>query len=228
MDENDKARALEEQAARSRDLRELSYGRGHGDWHDPPAESADLTQDELGLLSSQVQGHHWNGWRRLTGDEDYYAACSCSWRSTDTGGVGPMLVQVKDHLNAIRQSRGWPPSHGHRHRTSPGPIPARVGPCTFASAPEGSAPPREASKCGVPVSESLTDLLSASAEQADRLVTELERGQSARTGASTPIAEIVQHKVERARELRKAIAAAAAALAVITEEIAAIHPAARP
>jgi hypothetical protein len=61
MDENDKARALEEQTARSRDLRELSYGRGHGDWPDPPAEPADLTQDELGLLSSQVQGHHWNG-----------------------------------------------------------------------------------------------------------------------------------------------------------------------
>jgi hypothetical protein len=71
MDENDKARALEEQTARSRDLRELSYGRGHGDWHDPPAEPADLTQDELGLLSSQVQGRHWNGWRRLTGDEDW-------------------------------------------------------------------------------------------------------------------------------------------------------------
>ena len=67
------------------------------------------------------------------------------------------------------------------------------------------------------------DLLSASAEQADRLVTELERRRSAQDGASVPSAEIVQHKVERARELRKVIAAAAAALAVITEEIAAIH-----
>ena len=66
------------------------------------------------------------------------------------------------------------------------------------------------------------DLLSAGAEQADRLVTELERGQSAGTGASAPSSEIVQHKLERARELREAIVAGAAALAVITEEIAGI------
>ena len=101
MHENDQARALQEQAARSRDLRELSYGRGHGDWPDPLAEPAELTQDELGLLNSQVPGHHWNGWRRLTGDEDYYAACSCGWRSTDTGDVSPMLRQVKAHLDAV-------------------------------------------------------------------------------------------------------------------------------
>lgn len=63
MDEDDKARAAEEQAARSKDLREHSYGRGHGDWPDPLAESRELTQDELGLLHSQVPGHRWNGWR---------------------------------------------------------------------------------------------------------------------------------------------------------------------
>ena len=227
MDENDKARALGEQAARSGDLRELSYGRGHGDWHDPPAESADLTQDELGLLSSQVQGHHWNGWRRLTGDEDYYAACSCSWRSTDTGGVGPMLVQVKDHLDAVRQSRGWPPSARAQAPDESGPDPGQGRAVHLRERARGlrTAARGEQMRLSRSLSHS-TDLLSASAEQADRLVTELERGQSARTGASTPIAEIVQHKVERARELRKAIAAAAAALAVITEEIAAIHLAA--
>lgn len=52
---------LEEQAARYRDLRELSYGCGHGDWPGPLAELSELTQDELDLLYSQVPGHHWNG-----------------------------------------------------------------------------------------------------------------------------------------------------------------------
>ena len=36
-------------------------------------------------------------------------------------------------------------------------------------------------------------------------------------------AETLQHRAKRARELRNGIVAAAAALAVITEEIAAIH-----
>jgi hypothetical protein len=108
MDENDndKARALEEQAARSRDLlRELSHL--HGDWPDPLVESSEPTQDELDLPYSQVPGHRWNGWYRLTADEDYYAACSCGWRSTETADVRPMLGQVKDHLDAVRQSLGW-------------------------------------------------------------------------------------------------------------------------
>ncbi len=76
MDENDndQARSLEEQAARYRGLRELSYGCGHGDWPGPLAELSELRQDELDLLYSQVPGHRWNGWYRLTGDEDYYAA----------------------------------------------------------------------------------------------------------------------------------------------------------
>ncbi len=220
MDENDKARALEEQAARSGDLRERSYG--HGDWLDPPAEPAEMTQDELGLLNSQVPGHHWNGWRRLTGDEDYYAACSCGWRSTDTGDVSPMLHQVKDHLNAVRQSRGWPPLTRSGDESGPAPGQGGVVPLRERARGLRATARGEQLRLSRSLSHS-TDLLSASAEQADRLVTELERRQSARTGASASIAEIVQHKVERARELRKAIAAAAAALAVITEEIAAIH-----
>ena len=65
-----------------------------------------------------------------------------------------------------------------------------------------------------------TDLLSASAEQADYLVAELQHGARGRTTAAARSAETVRHKVERARELRKAIAAAVAALAVIAEEIA--------
>ena len=189
-----------------------------------PRSPADLTQDELGLLSSQVQGHHWNGWRRLTGDEDYYAACSCGWRSTDTDGVRPMLVQVKDHLDAVRQSRGWPPSARARAPEESGPDPGQGEVVPLRERAQGlrAAARGEQMRLSRSLSHS-TDLLSASAEQADRLVTELKRGQSARTGASASIAEIVQHKVERARELRKAIAAAAAALAVIAEEIAAIQ-----
>jgi len=104
------ARDLIEQSAGAGDLRQLSYRRGRGDWADSLAESTELTQAELDLLHSQVPGHRWNGWCRLTGDEDYYAACCCGWRSTDTGDVSPMLGQVRDHLDAVRQSRGGSPS----------------------------------------------------------------------------------------------------------------------
>jgi hypothetical protein len=221
MDEN-KARALEEQAGRSRDRRKLSCGRGPGDWPDPLAESAELTQDELGLLHSQVPGHRWNGWCRLTGDEGYYAACSCGWRSTDTDDMSPMLVQVKDHLDAVRQSRGWPPPARARDESGPDVGQGEVV-HLYERARELRATARgEHMRLSGSLSHS-AELLSDSAAQADRLVTELERGQSARTGASAPSAETVQHKVERARALRKAIVAAAAALAVISEEIAAIH-----
>jgi len=214
---NDKARALEQRAARSGDLRELSYERGHMDRPYPLAESAGLTPDELGLLHSQVPGHHWNGWCRLTGDEGYYAACSCGWRSTDTADISPMLRQVKDHVDAVERSRGWRPSAPATGAGQGEIVQLRERARGLRATARGEQ---------LSLSRSLShsaDLLSASAEQADRLVTELERGQSARTGAPTSSAEIMRHKADRARELRKAIVAAAAALAVITEEIAEIH-----
>lgn len=221
MDKN-KARVLEEHAARSRNLGELSYGRGHGDRPDPLAEPAELTQDELGLLHSQVSGHRWNGWCRLTGDEDYYAACSCGWRSTDTGDVSPMLRQVEDHLDAVRQSRGWRPPASARDKSGPDVSRGEV-PRLYERARELRATAAgERGRLSGSVRHS-ADLLSARAEQADRLVAELERGQSARTEASASSAETLRHKVERARELRGAIVAAAAALGVIAEEIASIH-----
>jgi hypothetical protein len=220
VNENDKARALQERPARSGGRRELSRERGQ----DPLREPAGLTQDELGLLDSQLPGHRWNGWCRLTGDEGYYAACSCGWRSTDTGDVSPMLCQVKDHLDAVRRSRGWRPSAWARDESGPG-----VGQGEIVHLYKRARGLRATARGGqLRLSRSLghsTDLLSASAEQADLLVTELERRQSARTGPPTSNAEIMRHKVERARELRKAIVAAAAALAVITEEIAEIYPA---
>jgi hypothetical protein len=228
MDENVVARDLQEQAARTRRLCEPCYGPDHADWPDPLTEPGQLTPDELDLLQSYVPGHRCDGWRRLTGDEDYFAVCSCGWRSPETGQVGPMLRQVKDHLDAVRQSRG-------RRRSAQAQAQA---PAQDERGPDASpgeildlherAREVRASVQGqqMRLSESLrhsTDLLSASADQADRLVAALERRQWASAGATAQSADSVRHKVERARELRKAIAAAAAALAVMAEEMAWIH-----
>jgi len=87
MDEDARSREPEEQDAGTRGLSEPGSGHRREDWPDPLREPYEPAQDELDLLHSQVPGHRWNGWRRLTGDEDYYAACSCGWRSTETGYV---------------------------------------------------------------------------------------------------------------------------------------------
>ena len=77
--------------------------------------------------------------------------------------------------------------------------------------------------------EQSADLLSASEEQADRLVAVLEHAAArvapewAKTEASVRRAETLRHGAARARELRNGIVAAAAALVVIAEEIAGIH-----
>ena len=110
MDENAKARDPAEQAAITRQLSGFSCGHSREDWPDPLREPCEPAQDELDLLQSKVAGHRWNGWRRLTGDEGYFAVCSCGWRSTETGSVSPMLRQVKEHFDAIRVVRGWRPA----------------------------------------------------------------------------------------------------------------------
>jgi hypothetical protein len=224
MDENVKARDLQGQAARTRRLCEPGYGPSRGDWPDSLTEPGELTPDELDLLQSHVPGHRWDGWRRLTGDEDYFAVCSCGWRSTETGQVSPMLRQVKDHLDAVRQSHGGRPST---------PAPARDERGRDAGQGEILALHERAREVRASVqgqqmrlSQSLghsTDLLSASADQADQLVAALERREWATAGTTAQSAESVRHTVERARELRKAIAAAAAALTVMAEEIAWVH-----
>ena len=131
-----------------------------------------------------------------------------------------MLCQAKEHLAAVWQARGGRPSTRARDEDE-----------RDASEREMRPDERARELCAAAdgqqrrLSQSLrrsTDLLSASADQADRLVDALERGEWAKTRASAPSAETVQHKVERARELRKAIVAAAAALAAIAEEIARI------
>jgi len=231
MDENDKARVPEKSAAGSRDLREQSYGRGHGDWPDPLVEPGELTQDELSLLHSQLPGHRWNGWRRLTGDESYYAACSCGWRSTDTGGASPMLGQVKDHLDAVRALRGWRPAA--RTAQAPGRDRQECDASQHQARQERTrelyaAVESQQRRLSQELEHS-TDLLSVTEEQADRLVAAFDHAAArvapewAKTEASLRHAEALQHRAERARELRDGIVAAAAALAAITEEIAAIH-----
>ena len=227
MDANPKATEPEEQAAETRRLWESSYGHRHEDWPDPLREPYEPTQDELDLLHSQMPGHQWNGWRRLTGGEDYFAACSCGWRSTETRYVSPMLRQVKDHLDAVRAVRGWRPA------------------APTARAPGGDGPARGASQHGLLLErarelyasvesqqrrlsqalEQSTDLLSASEEQADRLVVTLEHAATrvapewAKTEASVRRAEALQRRADRARELRDGIVAAAGALAAIAEEV---------
>jgi hypothetical protein len=82
MDENDEAREPEEQTDKVWYLWKWNYGPRDEDWPGPLRQPCEPTQDELDLLHSQVPGHRWNGWRRLTGDEDYYAA-------SPAGGAAP-------------------------------------------------------------------------------------------------------------------------------------------
>lgn len=153
---------LEEQVAWASQLTEPSYEPVEG-WRDPPGASPGLTQYELGLLHSQMAGHRWHAWHRLNGDEDYFAACSCGWRSVEADSLRPVLNQVKDHLEGVRVSRGYRPS------------------------PWAKPPARDEHE----------------------------------PGAGQP--EALQRQLDRAKELRKGIIAAAAALAAIAEEVAWIN-----
>jgi hypothetical protein len=119
MDENAKARDLEEQATITRQPWGPAMGPGARTSLAPLGESCEPAYGELDLLRGKAAGHRWDGWRRLTGGEDYFAACSCGWRSTETGCVSPMLRQVKEHLDAVSAIRGGRPS------TRAAPAPAR-------------------------------------------------------------------------------------------------------
>src|SRR5579872_1790789 len=173
MNENAETREPEGQAATTERLSEPRYGQRR-EW--PRREPYEPTPDELGLLHSQVPGHRWSGWCRLTGDEDYYAACSCGWRSTETGSVSPMLGQVQNHLDAARAVRGSRPA------APTAPAPRRAGQEDEASQHE--LQPERARELYSAIGnqkrrlsqalEHSTDLLSASEEQADRLVAVLQ------------------------------------------------------
>ncbi len=228
MDENAKARDAE-QAAMTGQLWGLSYGHRREDGPDPLREPYEPAQDELDLMQSKVAGHRWDGWRRLTGDEGYFAACSCGWRSTETGYVSPMLRQVKEHLDAVGAIRGRPPS------TWAAQAPARDERERAASQREMRPDERtrelyasvESQQRRLSqVLEHSADLVSASEDQADRFVAVLEHAADrvapewAKTGASVRRAEALQRQVEHVKELRNGIAAAAGALAAIAEEVA--------
>lgn len=228
MDENTGARELEEQAATTRRLPEPSCGHRRQDWPDPITEPHEPMPDELDLLRSQVPGHRWNGWRRLTGDEDYFADCSCGWRSTETGDVRPMLRQMHEHLDAVRTVRGWHPASAAAQ------APDRAGhkndgiqhDLRHQRARELYVALESQQRRLSQALEHSTDLLSASEDQADRLAAALQHAatrlapESARTEASARRAKALQRQVDRAKEVRNHIVAAAGALAAIAEEVA--------
>jgi hypothetical protein len=229
MEENAKVRDPEKQAVTTRQLWELGRGRGHEDWPERPTEPSEPAQDEVELLHGKVPGHRWDGWRRLTGDKGYFAACSCGWRSPETDCVSPMLCQVKEHLDAVGAVRGWGAS------------------ALTAQAPGRDERERRAGQRGMRpdertrelyacvdnqrrrLSQALgrsADLLSASHEQAERFVAALEHAAAnvapawATTRDAVEREEALQRRAERAKELRNGIAAAAGALAAIAGEVA--------
>ena len=231
MDENAGAREPEGETAATGRLSEFSYGHRREDWPDPLREPYEPTPDELGLLYSQVPGHRWSGWRRLTGDEGYYAACSCGWRSTETGSVSPMLRQVQDHLDAVRAVRGWHPAP--RTAQAPGRAGEEYKASQHELRPERarelySAVENQQRRLSQALEHS-TDLLSASEEQADHLAAVLQHAAAkvapewVRTEAAVRRAEALQRRADRAREVRDHIVAAATAVAAIAEEIALLN-----
>jgi hypothetical protein len=224
MDENAKARDLEEQAT----ITGQPLVPGARTSLASLGESCEPAYDELDLLRGMAAGHRWDGWRRLTGDEAYFAACSCGWRSTETGCVSPMLRQVEEHLGAIRAIRGGRPS------TRAAQAPARDERARDASQREMGPDARTRELYASVESqqgrlsqalEQSGDLLSASKDQADRFVAVLEYAAArvapewAKTGASVRREQALQRQVERVKEWRGGIVAAAGALAAVAEEV---------
>jgi hypothetical protein len=227
MEENAKARGQREQSAMTRQRLEPVYRHRGEDVPGPLTEPCELARDELELLQGKVAGHRWDGWRRLTGDEGYVAACSCGWRGTETGCVSPMLRQVTEHLDAVRAVRGGRPST----QTAPARDERERGAGRREVRSDERARELYASVQGQQrrlsqVLERSADLLSACGEQADRLVAVLEHAAAnvapewAKTRAAAQSAEALQRRAERAKEQRAGIVAAAGALAAIAQEAA--------
>ncbi len=229
MDENAKSRDLEERATITRQPWGPAMGPGARTSLAPLAESCEPAYDELDLLRGNAAGHRWDGWRRLTGDEAYFAACSCGWRSTETGCVSPMLRQVKGHLDAVRAIRGGRPSaraaqapawDGRARDASQ----REMGPDERTRELYASVQSQQRRLCQA--LEQSGDLLSASKDQADRFVAVLEYAaprvapEWAKTGASVRCEQALQCQVERVKEWRSGIIAAAGALAAVKEEVA--------
>ena len=232
MDETAKAKDLAEQVATARQVGELSHEPVEG-WPDSLGVSSGLTPYELGLLHSQMMGHRWHAWRCLNGGgEEYFVACSCGWRSFQANSLAPVLGQVKDHLEGVRVSHGYRRSPWAAQAPAPGQLSSGAGQREMPPAERA----RELHAFVLGQQERLrqalersVDLLSASEDQADRRVAELEYAaahmspERARTRASAQWAEGVQSQLERGKELRKGVVAAAAALAAMAEEVAWIN-----
>jgi hypothetical protein len=168
---------------------------------------------------------------RLTSDEDYYASCSCGWRSAATGDVSPMLVQVKDHLDAVQVVRGWRPAprtaqasgREEQERDASLHEPQQERACEVYAAVECQR--RRLSQA----LERSIDLLSASEDQADRLVAAFQHAAAdaapgrVKTEASGRRAQVLQRQAEHAKQARDHIVAAVDALAAMAEEVTMLH-----
>jgi hypothetical protein len=227
MEQNARAGDQREQSALTRQRLELIHGHHAEDCPDPLPGPCEPARDELELLQGKVAGHRWDGWRRLTADEGYFAACSCGWRGTETGDVSPMLRQVKEHLDAVRAVRGGRPST----RTAPARDRRERSAGQREMRPDERTRELYASVQGqhrrlCQALEHSADLLAATQEQAGRLVAVLEHVAAnvapdwASTQAAAQSAETLQRRADRAKELRTGIIAAAGTLAAIAEEVA--------
>jgi len=195
-------------------------------------------QDDLDLLQNHTAGHDWH---RLTSVEGYFAGCSCGWNSFETDHLGPMLRQVKDHLDTARQAHSAPSTWA----TAPAPDqPERATSQPEAMTNERSheaieremRPEESARELGALAESRQERLLQAAGRPNDMMPSSTEGpdGEAAvrraEIRASAQSVWGLQRQLKHAKELRKRIADDAAALAMIEEEIAwvawAHHPSA--
>jgi hypothetical protein len=226
MEENARVRDAQYQAVITGQRRELSCRRRREDGPGPLREGYEPAPGEFDLPLGRMSGHRCDGWRRMTGDEGYFAACSCGWRSAETGHVSLMLSQVDEHLDAVRAVRGGRPSA--RAARAPGRDEREVG--LGAMRPDERTRELYASveSQQARLSQALehsADLVSASQDQAGRFVAVLEHAAArvapewAKTGAALRREQALQRQAECAKEWRNGIAAAAGALAAIAQEV---------
>jgi len=227
MEENARAREPDEQAVITRQRWQLSYGHRREDWPDPLPEGYEPARGEFDLPLGKVSGHRCDGWRRMTGDEGYCAACSCGWRSTEMGHVSLMLRQVEEHLDAVRAVRGGHPSA--QAAQAPGRTEREVGLREKRTDERTRELYTLVESQQVRLSQALehsADLLSASLDQAERFVAVLEHAAArvapewARTEAAVRREEALQRRAKHAKEWSDGIVAAAGALAAIAHEVA--------
>jgi hypothetical protein len=226
MEENAKARDPEEQAVITGQRWVFSYGHRREDWPERLPEEYEPARGESDLPLGKMSGHRCDGWRRMTGDEGYFADCSCGWRTTGTGNVSLMLRQVEEHLDAVRAVRGGRPSA--RAARAP-------GRAEREALREGRPDERTRELYALVESqqarlsralEHSADLVSASQDQAERFVAVLEHAAArvapewAKTGAAVRREEALQRQAERAKEWSDRIVAAAEALGAIAHEVA--------